>query len=78
MAARWRRREPTGVSRSTLDINASVKGPLRAVLRRVQHSADHIRRRSGFLPGTQQEFADHPSWSETSLCVREATVPKIT
>ena len=63
-----------------LDINASrQRRAVRALLRCVQYSAHHFRRRPGFLPGTQQEFGGIIKHGAKLLfAFAEATVPKIT
>ena len=52
---------------------------LRALLRLLQRPADYVRRRSGFLPGTEQEYGGIIKHGAKLLfAFAEATVPKIT
>ena len=83
-AGRLRRRRSSATSRAqlagVLDIDASVKArALRALLRRLQHPADHLRDVPGFLPGTSQEWGGIIRHGAKLLyAFTEATVPKIT
>ena len=79
-ARRRGRRQPAQVPGRVLDIDASIKArPLRALLRRLQHPAGHVRRRpglpAGHRPGVRRH---HPHGSKLLYAYCEATVPKLT
>ena len=72
------RREQSAGTRGTLGaIELIVDGPLRPLLRRLQHPARDVRGRAGHLPRTAQEWAGSIRRRWLALRVLEATVPKI-
>jgi len=62
----------------TLDINASVKGALCALLRLLNIPLVTFEDVPGFLPARSRSMAELSAWREAAVCVRGGDLPKVT